>query len=179
MDGGVSLERYYRGLKWWELSGLGDSWLLRGRERDGWLLVWERPFPIVLQLSVRPQDPDILPRTQKMIKLLLISMHYIMNQYDRKEFSKISVAGSFMDIKSMAIYEKCQIFFTAVCFVYIQHLVWTFVVNVTNSSDSHWCGNYYVVSFRYCSYFVKGLEENFWKYLENKSSSDNGLPFLW
>lgn len=64
--------------------------------------------------------------------MLLISMYCITNPYDRKEFSKIFIADSFMDMKSMAVYKKCQVFFTTDCFVYIKHQVRTFVVNITH-----------------------------------------------
>lgn len=53
-----------------------------------------------------------------------------MNLWDRDKFSTIFVAGSFMDIKSIAVYEKDQIFFTIVSFVHIWPLVHTFVVSI-------------------------------------------------
>lgn len=107
---GVSLGNYHRaGLQCRELSGLGDWWLLRGRERmaglwcDRGLFSW---YYCILWGSSTQRAFPAPERYQNVSQCI----DCIKKPYDRNEFSKICTAGSFMDIKSMAVYEKRQCF---------------------------------------------------------------------
>ena len=105
-------------------------WAAAQRKGAGWRASGLRGlFLLHYNFLWGPQHPDSVPRTYKMVKIVNLPqcIDCIMNPHKRNEFSKIVTAASFMDIKSMAVYEKCQILFTAVCFVYIQHLICTFV----------------------------------------------------
>lgn len=77
-----------------------------------------------------------------------------------------------LDMKSIRYFSQLSVLYTfSVKSVHLQRQCYIY------SFDNHWCGNCYV---EYCRcYFAKGLKDKFWKYLENKSASDNGPTFLW
>ena len=101
------------------------------RKGTGWLASGPREaISYCYSTFCEAPDRDHFPEPKRWSKMLLISTYYIMNLWDRNKFSTIFVAGSFMDVKSIAVYEKDQIFFTIVSFVHIWSLVHTFVVSI-------------------------------------------------